>query len=158
MTYEDSEQMYYYECPCGDKFEISLEDLYDGEDIAPCPSCTLQIKVIFKEVSVCSNVLHWCHWLFCRLRLRLEVWSVVSYNLLRTPPMRAVTCQPQASAPGLNPRTLPPWVAVLCLPRAVYCPLRPKYSLRRLLFYLYIRVMRVYTRDEEPKKILRTFI
>eukprot|EP00752_Nemacystus_decipiens_P006135 g5533.t1 len=49
MTYEDSEQMYYYECPCGDKFEISLEDLYDGEDIAPCPSCTLQIKVLFKE-------------------------------------------------------------------------------------------------------------
>lgn len=52
MTYEDSEQMYYYECPCGDKFEISLEDLYDGEDIAPCPSCTLQIKVIFEEVCV----------------------------------------------------------------------------------------------------------
>lgn len=50
MTYDDSEQVYYYECPCGDKFEISLEDLYDGEDIAPCPSCTLQIKVIFKEV------------------------------------------------------------------------------------------------------------
>lgn len=52
MTYEDSEQMYYYECPCGDKFEISLEDLYDGEDIAPCPSCTLQIKVLFEEVCV----------------------------------------------------------------------------------------------------------
>ncbi|CAM9284752.1 unnamed protein product [Scytosiphon promiscuus] len=49
MTYEETDQMYYYECPCGDKFEISLEDLYDGEDIAPCPSCTLQIKVLFKE-------------------------------------------------------------------------------------------------------------
>ncbi|CAM9610664.1 unnamed protein product, partial [Ascophyllum nodosum] len=49
MTYEDSTQMYYYECPCGDKFEISLQDLYDGEDTAPCPSCTLQIRVIFKE-------------------------------------------------------------------------------------------------------------
>ncbi|CAM9332562.1 unnamed protein product [Ectocarpus sp. 12 AP-2014] len=49
MMYNDSEQMYYYECPCGDKFEISLEDLYDGEDIAPCPSCTLQIKVLFEE-------------------------------------------------------------------------------------------------------------
>ena len=56
MTYEDSEQMYYYECPCGDKFEISLEDLYDGEDIAPCPSCTLQIKVIFKEVGKYGRV------------------------------------------------------------------------------------------------------
>lgn len=50
MTYEGSEQMYYYECPCGDKFEISLEDLYDGEDTAPCPSCTLQIRVVFNEV------------------------------------------------------------------------------------------------------------
>lgn len=56
MVYNDSEQMYYYECPCGDKFEISLEDLYDGEDIAPCPSCTLQIKVLFEEVSVCVCV------------------------------------------------------------------------------------------------------
>lgn len=55
MTYEDSEQMYYYECPCGDKFEISLEDLYDGEDTAPCPSCTLQIRVIFKEVRGCAS-------------------------------------------------------------------------------------------------------
>lgn len=53
MTYEDSEQMYYYECPCGDKFEISLEDLYDGEDTAPCPSCTLQIRVVFNEVRGC---------------------------------------------------------------------------------------------------------
>lgn len=49
MTYEDGDQIYYYQCPCGDKFEISLQDLYDGEDIAPCPSCTLQIRVLFKE-------------------------------------------------------------------------------------------------------------
>lgn len=50
MDYQDDVQMYFYECPCGDKFEISLEDLYDGEDIAPCPSCTLQIRVVFDEV------------------------------------------------------------------------------------------------------------
>lgn len=50
MTYVEDEQMYYYECPCGDMFEISLEDLYDGEDTAPCPSCTLQIRVLFDEV------------------------------------------------------------------------------------------------------------
>ncbi|CAM9223342.1 unnamed protein product [Discosporangium mesarthrocarpum] len=49
MEYEDDVQMYFYECPCGDRFEISLEDLYDGEDIALCPSCTLRIKVLFKE-------------------------------------------------------------------------------------------------------------
>ncbi|CAM9683805.1 unnamed protein product [Chrysoparadoxa australica] len=39
--------MYYYDCPCGDRFEIGLEDLRDGEDIADCPSCTLKIKVIY---------------------------------------------------------------------------------------------------------------
>jgi len=49
MTYNDEERMYYYPCPCGDKFRISLEDLWDGEDIAKCPSCTLRILVIYEE-------------------------------------------------------------------------------------------------------------
>ena len=35
-----------------DKFNISLEELYDGEDIATCPSCTLRIRVIFDEDSL----------------------------------------------------------------------------------------------------------
>ena len=47
MTFDEAEEMYYYPCPCGDKFSISLEELYDGEDIASCPSCTLRIRVIF---------------------------------------------------------------------------------------------------------------
>ncbi len=41
--------IYTYPCPCGDKFRISLEDLWDGEDIAPCPSCTLRIMIIYDE-------------------------------------------------------------------------------------------------------------
>ena len=49
MEYSEKELMYYYPCPCGDKFEISLEELHDGEDVAPCPSCTLRIKIIFEE-------------------------------------------------------------------------------------------------------------
>ena len=49
MEYDDVEQTYYYPCPCGDKFFIVLEDLYDGEDIAGCPSCSLTIRVIFEE-------------------------------------------------------------------------------------------------------------
>jgi hypothetical protein len=49
MTFDDSFQMYHYPCPCGDKFEISLEELYDGEDIGTCPSCTLRIRIIFDE-------------------------------------------------------------------------------------------------------------
>ena len=40
---------YTYPCPCGDKFFITLEELWDGEDIATCPSCTLRVMVIYEE-------------------------------------------------------------------------------------------------------------
>ena len=49
MVFHPESQVYTYPCPCGDKFVISLAELYDGEDIAPCPSCTLRIRVIFDE-------------------------------------------------------------------------------------------------------------
>ena len=47
MTYDTITQLYTYPCPCGDKFEINIDDLRDGEDIAVCPSCSLMIRVIF---------------------------------------------------------------------------------------------------------------
>ena len=50
MEYNESDQIYYYPCPCGDRFYIPLEDLHDGEDIASCPSCSLTIRIIFDEV------------------------------------------------------------------------------------------------------------
>ncbi|KAI9986147.1 hypothetical protein PInf_025058 [Phytophthora infestans] len=49
MEYDAEEQVYYYPCPCGDRFSIDLEELYDGEDIATCPSCSLTIRVVFEE-------------------------------------------------------------------------------------------------------------
>ena len=49
MDYEESEQTFYFNCPCGDRFLITLDQLKDGEDIAECPSCTLTIKIIFEE-------------------------------------------------------------------------------------------------------------
>lgn len=49
MTFDPKTQTYSYPCPCGDKFKISLEDLWDGEDIADCQSCTLFIQVIYDE-------------------------------------------------------------------------------------------------------------
>ena len=52
MVFDEETEIYYYPCPCGDKFNISLEELYDGEDIATCPSCTLRIRVIFDEDSL----------------------------------------------------------------------------------------------------------
>jgi diphthamide biosynthesis protein 3 len=49
MTYDEKDFSYTYPCPCGDLFRITLEELYDGEDIAKCPSCTLRIMVIYDE-------------------------------------------------------------------------------------------------------------
>jgi diphthamide biosynthesis protein 3 len=48
MTYDETLQTYHYPCPCGDRFEINIEDLRDGEEIAICPSCSLQIRVIYE--------------------------------------------------------------------------------------------------------------
>ncbi|KAK2800227.1 Diphthamide biosynthesis protein 3 [Emmonsiellopsis sp. PD_5] len=47
MTFDPERQIYHYPCPCGDRFEIAIYDLRDGEEIAVCPSCSLMIKVIF---------------------------------------------------------------------------------------------------------------
>ena len=52
MEFEEEEQQYTYPCPCGDKFIISLAELWDGEDVAPCPSCTLRIRVVYDEESL----------------------------------------------------------------------------------------------------------
>ena len=49
MTFDEEDLIYTYPCPCGDKFQITLYDLHDGEDIAKCPSCTLRIRVIYEE-------------------------------------------------------------------------------------------------------------
>lgn len=49
MTYDPETMTYSYPCPCGDRFKVSLEDLWDGEDIADCNSCTLYIQVIYEE-------------------------------------------------------------------------------------------------------------
>lgn len=49
MTFDSTLQIYHYPCPCGDRFEINIGDLRDGEDIAVCPSCSLQIRVIYDK-------------------------------------------------------------------------------------------------------------
>ncbi|ERF70507.1 Diphthamide biosynthesis protein 3 [Endocarpon pusillum Z07020] len=49
MTFDKMLQIYHYPCPCGDRFEIGIADLRDGEEIAVCPSCSLMIKVIFDQ-------------------------------------------------------------------------------------------------------------
>lgn len=50
MTFDPTLQIYHYPCPCGDRFEISLGDMRDGEDVGICPSCSLMIRVVFDMV------------------------------------------------------------------------------------------------------------
>lgn len=52
MTFDAATQLYTFPCPCGDRFEICIDDLRDGEEIAVCPSCSLMIRVIFDLVRV----------------------------------------------------------------------------------------------------------
>ncbi|QDS73558.1 Diphthamide biosynthesis protein 3 [Venturia effusa] len=47
MTFDPTLQIYHYPCPCGDRFEISIGDMRDGEDVGICPSCSLMIRVVF---------------------------------------------------------------------------------------------------------------
>ncbi|PYH45227.1 zf-CSL-domain-containing protein [Aspergillus saccharolyticus JOP 1030-1] len=55
MTFDPNLQIYHYPCPCGDRFEIAIDDLRDGEDIAVCPSCSLMIRVIFDEADLANH-------------------------------------------------------------------------------------------------------
>lgn len=58
MTFDEALGVYHYPCPCGDKFQIALDDLLDEQDIAVCPSCSLMIRVIFDLV--CRSDLSRC--------------------------------------------------------------------------------------------------
>ncbi|KAF2432103.1 zf-CSL-domain-containing protein [Tothia fuscella] len=44
MTFDPKLQIYHYPCPCGDRFEISIGDMRDGEGVGVCPSCSLMIQ------------------------------------------------------------------------------------------------------------------
>ena len=59
MTFDPKLQIYHYPCPCGDRFEIAIADLRDGEEVAVCPSCSLMIKVIFEVVSCLLGCYDW---------------------------------------------------------------------------------------------------
>lgn len=47
FEYDEESETYYYPCPCGDRFQITKEELQSGEEVATCPSCSLIIKVIY---------------------------------------------------------------------------------------------------------------
>ncbi|RKO99596.1 hypothetical protein CXG81DRAFT_231, partial [Caulochytrium protostelioides] len=47
MDYDPDTHVYSYPCPCGDMFQITRQELRDGDDVARCPSCSLIIRVIY---------------------------------------------------------------------------------------------------------------
>ncbi|KAK4523769.1 hypothetical protein GAYE_SCF00G1665 [Galdieria yellowstonensis] len=47
MVWNEDLEAYTYQCPCGDLFQITLEELRMGEEIAHCPSCSLVIRVVY---------------------------------------------------------------------------------------------------------------
>ncbi|CBX93505.1 Diphthamide biosynthesis protein 3 [Plenodomus lingam] len=53
--YDEALGIYHHPCPCGDRFEILLDDMRDGEDIARCPSCSLMIRIIFDPSDLPEN-------------------------------------------------------------------------------------------------------
>ncbi|KAH9875403.1 hypothetical protein J1614_004895 [Plenodomus biglobosus] len=55
--YDEALGIYHHPCPCGDRFEILVDDMRDGEDIARCPSCSLMIRIIFDPVYAASETI-----------------------------------------------------------------------------------------------------
>ncbi|CAF0954878.1 unnamed protein product [Adineta steineri] len=49
FEYDDESETYYWPCPCGDRFQITKEELESGEDTARCPSCSLIVRVIYDK-------------------------------------------------------------------------------------------------------------
>jgi len=47
MAWDEKKGVFHYPCPCGDRFEISRQQLANYEDVATCPSCSLIIRVIY---------------------------------------------------------------------------------------------------------------
>jgi diphthamide biosynthesis protein 3 len=80
--YDPTLQIYHHPCPCGDRFEISIADMRDGEDIARCPSCSLMIRIIFDEVRSTFNYSLPLHWILTRSSLTCRPTTTMRRRLL----------------------------------------------------------------------------
>lgn len=49
MTFDEDKQLFHFPCPCGDRFEITMAQLKEGDEVARCPSCSLIILVIYDQ-------------------------------------------------------------------------------------------------------------
>ncbi|KAK4533541.1 hypothetical protein CCYA_CCYA17G4423 [Cyanidiococcus yangmingshanensis] len=55
MSFDEAEQKYTYNCPCGDLFVLTVAEMRRGEQIAKCPSCSLRIRVIYDVEAWCPS-------------------------------------------------------------------------------------------------------
>ena len=55
FEYEPLSRTHFYPCPCGDRFQITAEELEDGEEIARCPSCSLMLRVIYDFTALAKS-------------------------------------------------------------------------------------------------------
>ena len=54
MSFDSESNTFFYPCPCGDQFQVSVDKLMDGSadmHIAACPNCGLEVSVRFEPVS-----------------------------------------------------------------------------------------------------------
>ncbi|CAI5742407.1 unnamed protein product [Hyaloperonospora brassicae] len=42
----DNDVVYTHECRCGDVYEVSEHELWDGVDVVPCAGCSLHVRVL----------------------------------------------------------------------------------------------------------------
>jgi len=52
MEWDADARAFFFPCPCGDRFCISLDELRDGEELARCPSCSLMVRVVYDPESL----------------------------------------------------------------------------------------------------------
>lgn len=54
MSFDSESNTFFYPCPCGDQFQVSVDKLMDDSadmHIAACPNCGLEVSVRFEPVS-----------------------------------------------------------------------------------------------------------
>jgi diphthamide biosynthesis protein 3 len=47
MTFDENFDAFTHPCPCGDVFIMPVDDLINAEELAPCPSCSLLLRVVY---------------------------------------------------------------------------------------------------------------
>lgn len=48
--YLDTEERFIYECPCGDLFSLTVDELRAGVRETECPSCSLRVRVLVSDL------------------------------------------------------------------------------------------------------------